>query len=153
MKNTATLALALAAATGLSATAAIAADNSGGRVFPLKAQNGSGEMGTVALKPRGDKTVVEVHLVGAGDDVAQPAHIHQGTCSKLNPAPKYPLTSVTHGVSETTVDVPMAAITKGGYAINVHKSASDLKDYVACGNLYAPGGYKKMMMKDGASKM
>jgi hypothetical protein len=116
------------------ATAASAADNAGGKVFALHAQNGSGEYGTVALKPRGSKTVVEIHLVGA-PSFAQPAHIHPGTCAKLNPAPKYPLTSLVDGISETSVDQPIAALMSGGFAVNVHKSASDLKDYVACGNI------------------
>jgi Cu/Zn superoxide dismutase len=118
----------------LSATAARAADNSGGKVFALDAQNGSGEHGTVALKPRGSKTVIEIHLVGAPAS-PQPAHIHLGTCDKLDPTPKYPLTSLVNGISETTVDQPIAALTAGGMAVNVHKSADDLKDYVACGNL------------------
>ncbi len=111
-----------------------ASDNSGGKVFAIDAQNGSGQHGTVALKPRGSKTVVEVHLLGA-PATAEPAHIHAGSCSHLNPAPKYPLTSVVNGISETTVDVSIATLTAGGLAVNVHKSASDLKDYVACGDL------------------
>lgn len=111
-----------------------ASDNSGGKVFAIDAQNGSGQHGTVALKPRGSKTVVEVHLLGA-PATAEPAHIHAGSCSHLNPAPKYPLTSVVNGISETTVDVSIATLTGGGLAVNVHKSASDLKDYVACGDL------------------
>jgi hypothetical protein len=114
--------------------AARAADNSGGRVFALNAQNGSGQHGTVALKPRGPKTVVEIHLLGA-PATAEPAHIHSGSCSHLNPAPKYPLTSVVDGISETTVNASLATLTAGGLAVNVHKSASDLKDYVACGDL------------------
>lgn len=112
----------------------LAADNSGGRVFALNAQNGSGQHGTVALKPRGSKTVVEIHLLGAPSS-AEPAHIHSGSCSKLNPVPKYPLTPVVDGISETTVSQPISVLTAGGLAVNVHKSAADLKDYVACGNL------------------
>jgi hypothetical protein len=38
-----------------------------------------------------------------------------------------------NGKSTTTVDLPMSEVTKG--AINVHKSSSDLKTYVACGDL------------------
>ena len=113
---------------------ASAADNSGGRVFPLNPQNGSGQHGTVALKPRGAQTVVEIHLQGAPAS-AEPAHIHSGSCSKLDPAPKYPLTSVVDGISETTIKEPMSVLTAGNLAVNVHKSASDLKTYVACGNL------------------
>lgn len=113
---------------------AAATDNSGGRVFALNAQNGSGQHGTVALKPRGAKTVVEIHLLGA-PATAQPAHIHAGSCAHLNPAPKYPLTSVVDGISETTVNEPISVLTAGGLAVNVHKSATDLKTYVACGDL------------------
>jgi hypothetical protein len=135
MKNLAAVlcAAAIVAATPLASTAA---DNSGGHVFALNAQNGSGQHGTVALKPRGAKTVVEIHLLGAPAS-AEPAHIHMGTCAHLNPAPKYPLTSVVNGISETTVNEPMAVLLAGNLAINVHKSASDLKTYVACGNLGA----------------
>lgn len=110
------------------------ADNSGGKVFALNAVNGSGQHGTVALKPRGPKTVVEIHLLGAPSS-AEPAHIHAGTCGHLNPAPKYPLTSVVDGISETTVNASIATLTAGGLAVNVHQSPTDLKDYVACGNL------------------
>ena len=124
----------LALASFLIAFPAIASDNSGGKVFAIDAQNGSGQHGTVALKPRGAKTVVELHLIGA-PSTAEPAHIHSGSCSNLNPAPKYPLTSVVNGISETTVNASIATLTAGGLAVNVHKSASDLKDYVACGNL------------------
>jgi hypothetical protein len=113
---------------------AAATDNSGGRVFALNAQNGSGEHGTVALKPRGAKTVVEIHLLGA-PSTAQPAHIHSGSCDHLNPAPKFPLTPVVDGISETTVNEPISVLTAGGLAVNVHKSATDIKTYVACGDL------------------
>jgi hypothetical protein len=132
MKNSLAL-FSLVALIGTSLPAG-AADNSGGRVFELNAQNGSGEHGTVALKPRGDKTVIEIHLIGA-PMTAQPAHVHLGSCAKLDPTPKYPLTSIVDGISETTVDVPMATLVAGTMAVNVHKSAADLKDYVACGDL------------------
>jgi Cu/Zn superoxide dismutase len=124
----------LFAASLTSGAAALASDNSGGRVFDITAQNGSGEHGTVALKPRGDKTVVEVHIIGA-PKTAQPAHIHLGTCDKLDPAPKYPLTPIVDGISETTVDASVATLTATAMAVNVHKSADDIKTYVACGNL------------------
>jgi Cu/Zn superoxide dismutase len=103
--------------------------------YPIAAENGSGETGTVTLTPAGDdKTTVVVSLTGA-PAAAQPAHIHMGTCAALNPAPKYPLTSLINGKSTTTVPVSMASIDAGGFAVNVHKSADDLKDYVACGDL------------------
>ena len=114
---------------------AAAANDSGGKVFAIDPQNSSGEHGTFALKPRGTKTVVEIHLLGAPTDVPQPAHIHMGTCANLNPSPKYPLTNVVNGVSETTVDVPMAQLMTSPMAVNVHKSTAEVKTYVACGNI------------------
>jgi hypothetical protein len=128
-------ALSLIAAFGMATTLPTsAADNSGGKVFAINAQNGSGQHGTIALKSRGPKTVVEIHLLGA-PNTAEPAHIHSGSCSHLNPAPKYPLTSVVDGISETTVNEPFSVLIAGNLAVNVHKSASDLKTYVACGGL------------------
>lgn len=110
-------------------------DTVGSKVFALKAQNDSGESGTVALQPFGNKTEVEIHLLGTPKGVSQPAHIHVGTCSKLDPAPKYPLANVNDGFSETLLDMPMSKLTSSQLVVNVHKSASDLKTYVACGNL------------------
>lgn len=106
------------------------------RVYSLAAQNGSGEAGTVTLTPMPDnKTRVEVALVGAPTDVPQPAHVHPGSCSKLDPKPKYPLTSVVDGYSTTTLDVPIGQLIAGDFAVNVHKSANELPKYVSCGEL------------------
>ncbi|MBV8117249.1 MAG: hypothetical protein JOZ01_04685, partial [Candidatus Eremiobacteraeota bacterium] len=64
---------------------------------------------------------------------------HEGTCAKLNPAPKYSLTSLASGASTTVVkDVTLDQLLAGTYAINVHKSTSDLGTYVACGDIKAP---------------
>jgi hypothetical protein len=102
--------------------------------FKLHAQNGSGESGTATLDQSGSSLIVKLSLTGGSGD--QPAHIHKGTCANLDPKPKYPLTTVSDGKSETTLKtVKLSTLTSGTYAINVHKSTTDLKDYVACGNL------------------
>ena len=105
------------------------------RVYALAAQNGSGEAGTVTLTAMGDKTRVDVALVGAPADTPQPAHVHPGPCAKLDPKPKYPLTPVVDGVSTSMIDAPMAALTAGDFAVNVHKSTTEVAKYVACGDL------------------
>jgi len=139
----------IASAAALCIVAPAFADEMGGamktdaKTFKIAAQNGSGETGTVTLKPDGvDATTVIVKLTG-GPSAAQPAHIHPGTCAKLDPAPKFPLTNVVDGKSTTTVKETVAKLTAGGFAVNVHKSTDDLKDYVACGDLtsdnMAPG--------------
>jgi hypothetical protein len=132
---------AIAAMLTLSAISTSAADTmgtestAGAKVYALGAQNGSGESGTVALIPQGDKTLVVVSLVGAPSGTPQPAHVHVGPCAKLDPTPKYALTSVKDGVSESTLDMPIAKLVDAGFAVNVHNSADEIKTYVACGNL------------------
>ena len=100
----------------------------------LSPQNASGEKGTVTLTPEGDKTEVVIKLAGAPSE-AQPAHIHDGSCTKLDPKPRIPLQNVVGGTSKTTLDMKLADIIGKGGAINVHKSAADVKTYVACGDL------------------
>src|SRR5215471_12353565 len=99
----------------------------------LGAQNGSGDTRTATFPPQGNKTQVVLQLTGA-PATAQPAHIHEGSCAKLNPAPKIPLQNVVNGKSTTVLDMPMKQVMAGG-AVNVHKSAQDVKTYVACGDL------------------
>ena len=107
-------------------------------------QNGSNESGMATLSQTPDGLVVEMQLTPASD-APQPAHIHKGSCAKLDPMPAFGLTSVTKGtdsqgqpkgVSTTTLkSVTLAQLSAGQYAINVHKSAADAKTYVACGDI------------------
>jgi hypothetical protein len=69
--------------------------------------------------------------------VAQPLHVHKGACAKLDPKPAYGLATLTNGKSETTIDVPLASLEAGGFAINGHKSAQDVNTYVFCGDIPA----------------
>jgi len=110
----------------------------------MHAQNKSGESGTAKLTPQGaDKTRVEISLKGAPKGTPQPAHIHEGSCAKLDPKPKYGLENVVDGKSSTVVPQGIDAVR--GMAINVHKSADDIKTYVSCGDIGKAGG----MMKKG----
>jgi len=99
----------------------------------LEPQNNSNESGTATLTPAGDSTKVVLEVKGA--EGTQPTHIHKGTCAQLDPKPAFPLSPVVNGKSETTVKASMKDLTAGGYAINGHKSAQDLKTYVFCGNI------------------
>lgn len=125
----------LGVAIALAAVAASAQAAGGEVTIPLAGQNASGESGTVTLAPDGQGTRVTINLSGAPSGLAQPAHVHEGTCDKLDPKPKYPLPNVTDGKSSTTLPVKMSSIVDGKHSVNVHKSASDLKTYVACGTL------------------
>ena len=103
----------------------------------LEPQNNSGESGTATLTEEGGKTKVVVSVTGQPAGVAQPMHIHKGTCDKLDPKPTYGLPSLVNGKSEATVDVSLADLQKGGYAINGHKSAQEVSTYVYCGAIPA----------------
>ncbi|HYK52886.1 MAG TPA: hypothetical protein VEV38_05095 [Candidatus Eremiobacteraceae bacterium] len=125
----------LAAPTSSSSASAQQAANT--LIVPLAAQNGSNQTGSATLTAAGQKTNVVIALNGATPDAVEPAHVHQGTCAKLNPKPAYPLSSVTGGSSTTTLNVPLSSLETGGFAINVHESMTNISKYVACGNIPA----------------
>ena len=131
-------------ATGLMAGCAMddssrsaSADRSSGETVtvPLQTLNNSGESGTATLSADGNQTRVVIQLSGAPQGVAQPAHIHAGTCGNLERAPKHGLTNVMNGNSTTMVPAELSTIMSGTNAIAVHKSKDEMKTYVACGNL------------------
>jgi len=64
-----------------------------GVLVQLQEQNFSGESGNVTLTPMGSKTKVDIEMASFAAN-AQPAHIHKGTCAKLDPTPAYPLQNV-----------------------------------------------------------
>lgn len=128
-------ALALVALGGATLVAAHAATTT--VTVDMKALNGSGETGTAAVSQETDGVKVVVTLKNAPAD-AQPTHIHIGTCGNIKAAPEYSLESVTNGTSTTVVKgVTLDDLLKGHYAINVHKSTSDLGTYVSCGDIKA----------------
>jgi hypothetical protein len=49
------------------------------------------------------------------------------------------LNDVTNGKSDTTVNASLVSLMNGNSAINVHKSATDIQTYVACGDIPAGG--------------
>lgn len=94
---------------------------------------GSGVTGTVKLSGAGnDQTKVHIALTG-DDGSSHPAHLHQGTCSKPNPVPRYPLNNVKEGTSDTTIDADLDQLeSEAPLYVNVHKSGSNLNTSIAC---------------------
>jgi Cu/Zn superoxide dismutase len=129
------LGLALAMAGTLAVSGAVRSEAAGPVTIQLTPQNSSGETGTATLTADGTKTKVVVAITGSPAGVAQPLHVHKGTCAKLDPKPAYGLTTLANGKSETTIDVPLTTLQTGEFAINGHKSAQDAKTYVFCGNV------------------
>ena len=103
--------------------------------IPMKALNGSGEDGSALLTQTAEGVHVVIALTHAPDD-AQPTHIHIGSCNAINKAPEYGLALTVNGKSDSVVKgIQLADLVKAKYAINVHKSASDLGTYVSCGDI------------------
>jgi plastocyanin len=80
--------------------------------------------------------VIEINSGAA--DVAQPIHVHAGSCETLGGV-DYALDSVLNGFSSTIIDVSLPALREGLSAINLHKSGAEVGTYVACGNIPAAG--------------
>ncbi|MDP1645926.1 MAG: hypothetical protein Q8L71_10580 [Thiobacillus sp.] len=121
--------------TGLFSNTALALDNV--VTVKLEAQNNSGQNGTATLLPEGNKTKVVIEIPNMPAGVAQPAHIHLGSCDNLDKAPKWNLEAVKGGRSVTMVPVSLDTILKDKTAINIHKSAAEAQIYVSCGNIIA----------------
>src|SRR5438477_12227509 len=76
-------------------------------------ENGSGEDGSAQLTDQGDGTTkVELLMLNAPEGAQQPAHIHKGSCTTLDPNPAYPLETVKEGKSTTIVKVSLADLNK-----------------------------------------
>lgn len=102
----------------------------------MTALNGSGENGKATLVDTPAGLQVSIVLTGAPKDTPQPTHIHVGTCGKINAAPEYPLSNTVDGKSVSIVKgVHLDTLMGASYAINVHKSTTDLATYVSCGNI------------------
>ena len=116
-------------------TSAIPSASASEVLINLAEENESSESGTATLTEANGKVKVTLKLVGAPKDVAQPAHIHVGACPEVG-AVKYPLNSPVNGMSETVLDTTFAKLkTELPLGINVHKSATESKVYVSCGDL------------------
>jgi hypothetical protein len=100
----------------------------------LQEQNFSGEAGNVTLTAQGPKTRVVIEMASYAAN-PQPAHIHEGTCAHLSFQPAYPLNDVKAGRSTTVVNVSLKALLNAKYAVNLHRSAKQMKTYVACGDI------------------
>ena len=101
----------------------------------LNEQNNSTQTGQAMLSDSDGKTKIVLDLNNYKQNVAQPAHIHLGTCSKLGSV-KYPLMPIVNGKSETMLNISVSQLLSGlPLAVNVHKSAAEANVYVSCGDI------------------
>lgn len=101
----------------------------------ITTQNNSGQSGSATLTDLGNGQTKIVVTTTSPTAALQPIHIHEGTCSNLTPQVKYPLTNMTDGKSETTVNATLSSLLASPFAINVHKSQQEAAVYVACGEI------------------
>jgi hypothetical protein len=99
----------------------------------LAAQNSSGQSGTARLTAEGEKTRIVVELANA-PDVAQPSHVHEGTCDDIGDVVA-PLENVVDGRAEGVVDMSLAELRRGGLIVHAHKSEAEYDTSVACAEI------------------
>jgi hypothetical protein len=102
----------------------------------LSPQGNSGESGIVTMKEAEGRVTVSINLAaGSTASVAQPAHIHSGTCPGVG-AIVYPLNPVVNGQSTTALNVSMSQLFQQlPLVINVHRSNAEIATYTSCGAL------------------
>jgi LPXTG-motif cell wall-anchored protein len=104
----------------------------------LNPVNNSGISGNAVFTAVGtNQTQIVVTLNGEPAGASEPIHIHTGQCGPTLGGVKYPLKNVENGTSTTVIDSPFVPLWSGGFAINAHESAANIKNYIACGNLPA----------------
>lgn len=150
--STRTVALGLiAAATAVAAATAGAGTNGVIRVA-LHPLNGSRQSGVATLTPTSDGYIVVVQLSGKQIQPGEHDHIHTLSCARYARIARHPnaptaaqinkqlatvsfsLNDIYHGRSKTTVPLPLARVTKGGFSINVHEPGPPYTA-LACGDI------------------
>jgi hypothetical protein len=101
--------------------------------FQPTAGSPSQVVGGATLVGVDDKTQVSIAVSSGSEKIA--AAIQEGTCGNLRPEMAYRLTEVTSGASSTTVDVDLATLVDGDYAINLFVFGSETESSMACGNI------------------
>lgn len=103
-------------------------------VVILNELNSSGEAGKAIIEENNDTVTITILLTGYKDD-PQPSHLHLGNCDDLG-AIKYPLSNSINGNSVTLVNTTLAELKASQpLSINIHESASQAVNFVACGDL------------------
>jgi ketosteroid isomerase-like protein len=99
---------------------------------------GGDQPGSAFLAPISEGVLgVGIEIAPGPAGVAQPAHIHAGSCEPGGGAVVYPLASVVDGSSFSIISADLDALLAGEYYINVHESETVPDVSVACGDVEA----------------
>src|SRR4051794_14737377 len=128
------LAVGFGAVLALVLATTIAAAQEQAMTLQMTAQNGSGISGTATFTPSGSGLRVDLKVTGAGAG-PEPAHIHPGTCTQLDPTPEFTLPSVSNGTSTTDLQTTLQTLTASPHAVHMHKSVDEVSVYVACADI------------------
>ncbi|MCR4330380.1 MAG: thioredoxin family protein, partial [Patescibacteria group bacterium] len=126
----------------------------------MKEANGSNQNGTVTITDENGKAKIVIKVAAGSEDIEQPSHIHSGSCPSPTPPPAgivYPLSNTVNGMSETILAVSVEELLgKLPLSVLIHKSKTDAKTYVSCGDVAVSVMEKEgeaMMEKDGEAMM
>jgi hypothetical protein len=97
--------------------------------------NGSGQNGWATITDLGGKVMVTVSIGGELASASEPSHVHFGRCPHIKAIPAFNVGPILGGKASSVVDLSWAEINSGKYVINVHKSSTDMGDYVSCANI------------------
>jgi hypothetical protein len=118
----------------------------------LHAVNHSGQSGVAMLAPIHGGFRVVIHVAGARIEAGEHDHIHNVSCSRYGRIARHPyaptaaqvekqlatvaigLNDIEGGRSTTDVHAPLTQVTRGGFSINVHETASPYTA-LACGDI------------------
>ncbi|MGH3033196.1 MAG: CHRD domain-containing protein [Gaiellaceae bacterium] len=125
------LAAASLAGAALLAVAACGGDEAESLMLQLEEQNGSEQSGTATLTAVDSGMTRIVLALSNPPDVAQPSHVHQGSCDDLGDVVAG-LDSLLEGHAETVVDLSLDNLQAGGLVLHAHKSEAESEISVAC---------------------
>ncbi|MEX0893823.1 MAG: hypothetical protein WEB88_16770 [Gemmatimonadota bacterium] len=94
----------------------------------------------VAVNTTGNSTAATIALAGDQNGAARPWHIHTGTCGSgggvVGAAAAYPpLTVGSNGRANAEARLNVGLQAGQSYHVNIHESASNLGNVIACANL------------------
>jgi hypothetical protein len=105
------------------------------KTVQLTPQNNGGVSGLAVVADLGNGQTFVAIAVSAAPGTSYPATINSGSCPMPDPAPKWTLTNVASGISQSTVAASFADVASGTNALVLEKSAAEMQTLVACGDI------------------
>ena len=134
--------LGVAAALALSSSVAFAVTSAAHWMGSVTGKNGAKTTGSAMMMATtdGKGTEVTIDIKGETAGATRPWHVHVGTCAKgggvFGGGRSYtPMTIDGSGAGASKATLAVAVPDTGSYHVNVHESAANMANIVACGDL------------------